>query len=175
MPNQTSSTRNGTTASRGTIVRSASLLPEPVTPTMSPCGPTPPRAAAEGGGATIGDVGAGLAFFFALHYGIFTFVHGIFAFVMAFLAGGSLHPVTWLLTGLVLVLSHLGSLWINWYAEGERFRVSPGSAMWQPYPRMLVLHVGILVGFGLVLDWLSRDPGTGAILLDIRTIRDRRR
>jgi acetyltransferase len=30
------------------------------------------------------------------------------------------------------------------------------------------------IGFGLVLDWLSRDPGTGTILLDIRTIRDRR-
>ncbi len=31
-----------------------------------------------------------------------------------------------------------------------------------------------LTGFSMVLDWLSRDPGTGAILLDIRTIRDRR-
>ncbi len=31
------------------------------------------------------------------------------------------------------------------------------------------------VGFGIVLDWLSRDPGTGAILLDIRGIKDRRR
>ena len=30
------------------------------------------------------------------------------------------------------------------------------------------------IGFGLVLDWLSRDPGTGAILLDIRRIKDRR-
>ena len=30
------------------------------------------------------------------------------------------------------------------------------------------------IGFGLVLDWLSRDPGTGAILLDIRGIKDRR-
>ena len=30
------------------------------------------------------------------------------------------------------------------------------------------------MGFGLVLDWLSRDPGTGAILLDIRSIRNRR-
>ena len=28
-------------------------------------------------------------------------------------------------------------------------------------------------GFAMTLDWLSRDPGTGAILLDIRTIRDR--
>jgi len=30
------------------------------------------------------------------------------------------------------------------------------------------------IGFGLVLDWLCRDPGTGAILLDIRRIRDTR-
>jgi acetyltransferase len=30
------------------------------------------------------------------------------------------------------------------------------------------------IGFGLVLDWLSRDPGTGAILLDIRKLRNRR-
>ncbi|MCL2427660.1 MAG: GNAT family N-acetyltransferase [Alphaproteobacteria bacterium] len=27
------------------------------------------------------------------------------------------------------------------------------------------------LGFGVVLDWLSRDPGTGAVLLDIRHIR----
>ncbi len=32
----------------------------------------------------------------------------------------------------------------------------------------------VQTGFSLVLDWLSRDPGTGAILLDIRTLRDRR-
>lgn len=30
------------------------------------------------------------------------------------------------------------------------------------------------IGFARVLDWLSRDAGTGAILLDIRLIRDRR-
>jgi acetyltransferase len=30
------------------------------------------------------------------------------------------------------------------------------------------------IGFGVVLDWLSRDPGTGAILLDIRRLMDRR-
>lgn len=32
----------------------------------------------------------------------------------------------------------------------------------------------VQTGFTVVLDFLSRDPGTGAILLDIRTIRDRR-
>jgi len=30
------------------------------------------------------------------------------------------------------------------------------------------------LGFGVVLDWLSREPGTGAILLDIRQLRRRR-
>jgi len=30
------------------------------------------------------------------------------------------------------------------------------------------------IGFGMVLDWLARDPGTGAILLDIRRIKDAR-
>ena len=30
------------------------------------------------------------------------------------------------------------------------------------------------LGFTVALDWLSRDPGTGAILLDIRLIKDRR-
>jgi acetyltransferase len=30
------------------------------------------------------------------------------------------------------------------------------------------------IGFAPVLDWLSRDPGTGAILLDIRRVKDRR-
>jgi acetyltransferase len=30
------------------------------------------------------------------------------------------------------------------------------------------------VGFGRALDWLSRDPGTGAILLDMRRLKDHR-
>ena len=30
------------------------------------------------------------------------------------------------------------------------------------------------LGFGVVLDWLSRDPGTGAILLEIKELRSRR-
>lgn len=30
------------------------------------------------------------------------------------------------------------------------------------------------IGFGMAMDWLARDPGTGVILLDVHTIRDRR-
>jgi len=108
------------------------------------------------------DAGA-LSFFFALHYGIFTLVHGVFAFVMAFLAGGDLHPGTWLLAGLTLALSHVGSLWLNWYDGGERWRVSATTAMWQPYPRMLVLHVAIILGFGLALRSVGSSDTPGRL------------
>ncbi|WP_224275094.1 DUF6498-containing protein [Nocardioides lacusdianchii] len=121
-----------------------------------------------------------LAFFFALHYGIFTFVHGVFAFVMAFLAGGELHPASWLLAGVALGLSHLASLWINWYDGGERLVVSAQRAMWLPYPRMLVLHVGILVGFGLVMGTVAPGGSPGGVrevapvlvLLGLKTVVD---
>lgn len=146
------------------------------------------RGAGTPGGATMRLNGrpvdqsssAALAFFFALHYGIFTLVHGVFAFVMAFVAGGELHPASWLLAGLALGLSHLGSLWINWYDGGERWRVSPASAMWQPYPRMLVLHVSILVGFALTMRSVgAADTPSGLeqlapvlILLGLKTVVD---
>ncbi len=42
------------------------------------------------------------------------------------------------------------------------------------FSHIVGLGGGADMGFAIVLDWLSRDPGTGAILLDIRTIRNRR-
>ncbi|MGI3777069.1 MAG: GNAT family N-acetyltransferase [Janthinobacterium lividum] len=35
-------------------------------------------------------------------------------------------------------------------------------------------NAGLGLGFAVTLDWLSRDPGTGAILLDMRRLHDRR-
>lgn len=112
-----------------------------------------------------------IAGFFALHYGIFTFGHGIFAFVMAFIADGELHGRYWLLTGLAFVVSHVVSLVVNWFGEDERSRTSPSKAMWQPYPRMLVLHVAIIGAFFLVLrdqsagsGWPAGETDTGALL-----------
>ncbi|WP_110182827.1 DUF6498-containing protein [Nocardioides solisilvae] len=114
---------------------------------------------------------AALAGFFALHYGIFTLVHGAFAFVMAFVADGELHARYWFLTGLAFVVSHLVSLAVNWFGEDERSEVPASRAMWQPYPRMLVLHVAILGGFGLVLKDQAGsafpDPSAAAPLLPV--------
>ncbi|HTW70748.1 MAG TPA: GNAT family N-acetyltransferase, partial [Acetobacteraceae bacterium] len=43
------------------------------------------------------------------------------------------------------------------------------------FSHIVGIGANIDIGFGPVLDWLSRDPGTGAILLDIRRLKDRRR
>lgn len=120
------------------------------------------------------------AAFFAVHYGIFTLVHGIFAMAMAGLAGGRLHPASWLVAGLALVLSHAASLGLNWFGEGERWRVSVGRATMMPYPRMLVLHVAIIASFGLVLSATGDGGGSDVltqtmpvlILLGLKTVVD---
>lgn len=121
------------------------------------------------------DSGA-LSSFFAMHYGLFTGVHGVFAFIIAGMAGGDLRPVTWGLVGLALVASHVGSFWLNWLGEGERDRVSPSRVMWQPYPRMIVLHVAILVAAPFALDSTLGDATGGLtpvlILFGLKTVVD---
>ena len=64
--------------------------------------------------------------FFALHYGIFTLVHGVFAIIMAALVGlkGGLGQVV--LLSLAITASHLFSLGVNWFGRDERKVVSPG-------------------------------------------------
>jgi hypothetical protein len=131
------------------------------------CG-TVRTATAEGsGGPTVtrrrGD-NISSAGFFALHYGIFTLVHGVFAVIVAALVGlrGGLGHV--LLLSLAIAASHLFSLGVNWFGREERKVVSPSQAMAAPYPRMLVLHVGILIGFGVALDgWEHGQNGNDQV------------
>ena len=105
-----------------------------------------------------------LARFFALHYGIFTLVHGVFAIIMAALVGltGGIGQVG--LLSRAITASHLFSLGVNWFGRDERMVVSPGQAMFAPYPRMLVLHVGIIIAFGVVLvGWEHGENGNDQV------------
>lgn len=107
------------------------------------------------------------AAFFALHYGIFTLVHGIFTVSMVVLVGlvGSLLDV--LLLVLAILVSHVVSLGMNWFGRQERMVVSPGRAMMTPYPRMIVLHVAIIGGFIFIGGPSATDDGGqfGAVAL----------
>jgi hypothetical protein len=97
--------------------------------------------------------------FFGFHYGMFTAGHGVFVFDML---GGNRYDVQglWVIEpalraasdyGLwlpvaVLVASHFFSFAWNYLYRGEFRRANLGELMSQPYKRVVVLHIAILLG-----------------------------
>ena len=114
--------------------------------------------------------------FFCVHYGMFTFVHGIF--VIALFGGGLKQhlgfptPETswriahenylgWAILG--LAISRGISFVTNYLVSGEYKRASLQQLMQQPYGRVVVLHLAILGGGFLVMALHS--PELGLLLL----------
>jgi len=96
--------------------------------------------------------------FFALHYGIFTFAHGVFAFLLAGLTGWFVGGwFYWVVVLGAMLASHLLSLGLNWFGRGEYRGASSGRVMALPYPRMLVMHGAVIAGALLVFDGQSPD------------------
>jgi hypothetical protein len=95
--------------------------------------------------------------FFCVHYGMFTFLHGVFVFGL--FGGGKdkgndlVEPVLraleqwslWLPLG-ALAASHLFSFLWNYLWRGEFRRASVRQLMTRPYSRVFVLHFTILLG-----------------------------
>ena len=114
--------------------------------------------------------------FFCVHYGMFTFVHGIFVIG---LFGGGFKPgagfptlvtfwrtahenyLGWAILG--LALSRGISFVTNYLVSGEYKRASLPQLMQQPYGRIVVLHLAILGGGFLVMALHS--PELGLLLL----------
>ncbi len=132
--------------------------------------------------------------FFCVHYGMFTFIHGIFVlglFGGAFRQGASFpqpasfagiaaaEGLQWPI--LALALSHGFSFVANYLGQGEYRRASVTDLMQQPYGRVVVMHITLL-GTGFLL-MLLRSPLVGLVLLiilkttlDIRShLKERRR
>jgi hypothetical protein len=114
--------------------------------------------------------------FFCIHYGMFTFVHGVFVVV---LFGGGMRPgagfpgpatfwqimrendLGWAVLG--LTVSRAVSFVSNYVWNGEYKRASVSLLMSQPYGRIMVLHLAILGGGFLMLALHS--PTLGLLLL----------
>lgn len=114
--------------------------------------------------------------FFCIHYGMFTFIHGIF--VIALFGGGLRHgagfpgPETF---WRIVLENHLGwailclaasraiSFGTNYLGSGEYKRASLQQLMQQPYGRIVVLHLTIL--FGGFLMMALHSPVWGLFLL----------
>jgi len=119
--------------------------------------------------------------FFCFHYGMFTFVHGVFVVGMlggCFRVGGSFpgpetflglireKHLTWALLG--LFASHAISFAHNYLARGEYRRADLKLLMGQPYGRIVVLHLTILLGGFLMMA--LRSPTVGLALLVVLKI-----
>ena len=123
--------------------------------------------------------------FFTVHYGFFCFIHGMFICV---LLGGSFsssmldNPLAigqqafqsmgMKLAVVALAVSHFVSYCVNFMGRGEYRRTSPPVLLFQPYGRVIVLHIAIVVsGFAIVAlgspNWMLVLLVAGKTLLDL--------
>jgi hypothetical protein len=123
--------------------------------------------------------------FFVMHYGIFCAGHGFFLFTMFHAGEGvpgpssfSLGGVVELVRGLIqqpamfwgligLTLSHGVSFVMNFLIGGEFRTTDTRTLMGQPYVRIMILHVVIIVGAILVLQ-LGQPVWALALLVAVK-------
>ena len=116
--------------------------------------------------------------FFAVHYGGFALVHGLFVMTMFSGNGGGkadprlvLHTISQadLWYGVAaLILSHGISFVHNFLMGGEYRRTSLSQLMTRPYARVMVLHITILGGGFLVMALHSALPAL-VVLIVLKT------
>ncbi len=130
--------------------------------------------------------------FFVVHFGIFMLVHGGFVLVIAAatarggftgaevevrpgavagsvmdLVGGAVIAV------LALVISHGFSFVVNYLGRGENRRLSLHQLMFQPYRRIVVMHLTLMAGC-VIAVFLGAPPLVVAILVAVKTAADLR-
>jgi hypothetical protein len=98
---------------------------------------------------------ATFALFFGVHYGLFCLVHAVFTGFVAYTLGVD---ATFLFLGLpivLIVIRYTVEVSSVWFGAGQRDVVSPARAMVQPYPRIIVLHVTVIIAFAVTLSQLD--------------------
>ncbi len=111
--------------------------------------------------------------FFCVHYGLFTFIHGMFVLTLfgSPVPGEPAPPWVWfgqldaslLLPFAALVASHGISFVTNYLGRGEYRRADLNQLFTQPYSRVVVLHLVVLLGGALV--FFLGSPLWGLLLL----------
>lgn len=96
--------------------------------------------------------------FFALHYGLFTLVHGVLVFVFFGLVAGGLWQdhAGWWISALVVAGMQFAQYRTEWRARGAWANATVGRLVAEPYARVAVLHVVMIAGGWLALT--SSEP-----------------
>ena len=122
--------------------------------------------------------------FFCFHYGMFTAVHGAFVFAIFGPHSGvpglfptvsavrsAIHDNGIEFAVLALVMSHAVSFVWNYMLGGEFRRVMPTTLMMQPYQRVMVLHLVIILGAAATLA-LGSPLAALVVLVVVKTAID---
>ncbi|RIJ24378.1 hypothetical protein D1224_09115 [Henriciella barbarensis] len=134
-------------------------------------------AAATGASAIVGAFAFGA--FFLFHYGMFCFVHGVFLMVFAEISAGTGENISISPLGLVrYALSTGGGMfWFlgtilalqlflflrDFIFRGAYRETNPMLEMAKPYGRIVVLHIALFAGFGLLI--CLGEPFVGVLAL----------
>jgi len=121
--------------------------------------------------------------FFIVHYGMFTFVHGMFVLLLFGPHTGAGPSVAAFQAAIrqagigvgviAIALSHGYSFFFNYLFNGEYRRMSPQVLMGQPYARVVVLHITILAG-GFATAALGQPLAALVVLIVLKTAIDYR-
>jgi len=106
--------------------------------------------------------------FFLFHFGMFTFVHGVFLVTLLqtvgfdVYSGGTLETIQ--SAFFALLLSHGISFILHGVIGGEAMMREANEAMGSPYPRVIVMHITILAG-GFALFLIAKDIAVLGVIL----------
>ena len=129
--------------------------------------------------------------FFLVHYGGFTFIHGM---CLLLIFGPPSPPADDLATSvaaiwpevgkmlaarrpelvmmtLCLFASHGLSFVVNYILRGERRRIQFGTLMFNPYRRVVVMHLTVVFG-GILVGCFPHHTGPLAVLVALKTVAD---
>lgn len=107
--------------------------------------------------------------FFFIHFGIFMLVHLIF--VLAFFFSSTVSLPGLIIMVVTLFLSHYLSYQKNFIGNHEYKVLTPETLLWRPYPRVIAMHLTVILGGFFVLG--TQNPTGGLVLLIIlKTIAD---
>jgi hypothetical protein len=111
----------------------------------------------------------GLILFFIVHFGMFTFGHGVFVFSIF---AKDLPALRVLLPAfLLLFVSHGVSFGYNFIGKGEFRRTSFTTLFTQPYKRIFIMHLTVILGAGAA-GVLQEPVMALVVLIALKTVTD---
>ncbi|MBN2346455.1 MAG: hypothetical protein JXO51_08680 [Candidatus Aminicenantes bacterium] len=111
-----------------------------------------------------------LIFFFIVHYGIFTLAHGVFVIALFQPRGENL---LWeIIPALLFLFASHGYSFFRHFIHGGEYRTVPFTRLfWQPYRRVIIMHLTIILG-GFLVQALDSPLGVLLVLVALKILID---